>query len=202
MKTVTATLLGFLILALGASAQTATKAKKAAPTVSLDTILSCADDSYVQSVFKTDLATMNKLNIGLVQLAHYKDDADSKALESLSKRMGFWTGATDKPLELLVMPNPPVLPVPFCSNLAAHFLDDVASALPSYVEISVSDDYWTFNPNELFLHADQFTFRSGVFTDSTRVFFSATKGRVEIQSVAESKGLTLYRVFIRPPARN
>jgi hypothetical protein len=78
----------------------------------------------------------------------------------------------------------------------AHYAKDADDSLPYMVSISVSPDYWVFDPNELFLHADQFTFGSGVFSNSSGVFFTAKKGRVELQFTPGRNGLMLYRVFI------
>src|ERR1035437_1618770 len=88
--------------ASGALAQTPTKVKKAVPSVSLDTILSCADDPYVQNVFKTDLGTMRKLNMGAMILGDVKDKTDDAS--NALRYAGFQSGFTDDPLVFVVMP--------------------------------------------------------------------------------------------------
>ena len=199
MKRATATLLGLLILVFGALAQMPAKAKKGVPTVSLDTILSCSNDIYVQHVFKTELGTMHKLGMGAMIVGHVKDKTDDASVAL--RYAGFQSGFSNDPLVMSVMPFRPdgtvISPAPFCSILDVNYEKASDDSLPYMVSIYVDSDYWVFNPNELFLHADQFTFRSGVFNDSSKVFLAATKGRVEIQFVAEPNGLTLYRVFIK-----
>ena len=70
-------------------------------------------------------------------------------------------------------------------------------ALPYANAILPYENEWEFNINELFGHADQFKFTSGVFTNSSDVFFAATKGLVDLQFIPRPNGLTLYRVIIK-----
>jgi|SRR5579863_3394311 len=199
MKKFTATLLGFLILGVGSLAQTPTKPKKNVPSVSLDTILSCGDDPYVRRVFKTDLGTMHKLSMYAMTIGHVKDKSDETSMAL--RYAGFQSSGTD-PLVPSVAPYGPdglmVTPPPPCTMLDAYYKKDADDSLPYMVSIYVDPDYWVFNPNEFFLHADQFTFSSGVFSNNSGVFFDfvATKRRVRIQFVPGPDGLTLHRVFI------
>lgn len=186
-------LTAFFILALGSPAQDPTP--KAPRSISLDDILSCANDPYVQKVFHTDLYSIRKLNLGPVLLAKDKTDPYSKAITSF----GFMSAFTSNPLELGVLPFPPTNPAPFCSILSIYYLRDEPNSYPYHAQVNVDPDFWTFDTNELFTHADQFTFISGVFKNSSRVYFSAAKGRTEIQFVATPKGLVLYRVSIKAP---
>jgi hypothetical protein len=190
MKTLLTTL---LILAIGAPAQDLIP--KAPQNISLNGILACADDSYVQRIFKTDIQTIRKLNMGELALVKDKNDADSRRLRDF----GFMSGFTGDPLHFSVLPFPPTDPAPFCSILSIYYLRDEPNAHPYHAQVIVDPNFWTFDPNELFTHADQFTFKSGVFSNSSEVYLSATKGRTEIQLIATPKGLLLYRVSIKTP---
>jgi hypothetical protein len=67
---------------------------------------------------------------------------------------------------------------------------------PTIIEINAGD--WLLNPNEIFAHADQFNFESGVFNNSSEVFFTAMKGHVSIQFTCKPSGLKFYRVIYAP----
>jgi hypothetical protein len=201
----TATLLGFLILAPGAIAQTPVwvKAKTETAqkrTVSLDTILSCPEDSIVRSVFKTNLVTMRNLHVSAMIINHTyeKNDEDSIALRyagfisSGSDPLNFGIMAADSHGDYWTRPDRT-----FCSGSFVARYQDLGSSLPYEIDLLPDEDQWTLDINQLFVHADQFKFRSGVFTNSSDVFFVASKGQVEIQFIPKPNGLTLYRVVIR-----
>lgn len=61
------------------------------------------------------------------------------------------------------------------------------------------EEAWTLDPNEVFAHADKFTFISGVFSNSTDVFLIAKRGITSIQFIFADKKLKLYRVFYDNP---
>jgi hypothetical protein len=105
MKTAPPRILGCLILALGAKAQTPVRVNAKSETaqkrtVSLDTILSCPQDSIVQSVFKTNLATMRNLHVSAMIINHTyeNNDEDSIAL----RYAGFISSGSD-PLNCGIM---------------------------------------------------------------------------------------------------
>jgi len=166
MKKLATIFQAFLILTFSALAQTPTKTKRVPQNVSLDTILSCADDPYIQRVFKTNLDTMRKLGLGSLYLAKDRGDLESESLRGL----GFAAISSVVPLEFGVIPYPSVDPAPFCSILEqVRYLHDVGGSFPYDLAIIMYPNYWVFNPNELFAHADQFIFRSGVFSNSSKV---------------------------------
>jgi hypothetical protein len=205
MKTAPPIILGLLILVGCAIAQTPTHQKAKTETaqkrtVSLNTILSCPEDSIVRSVFKTNLATMRKLHVSAMIINHTyeKDDEDSIAvryagfISSGSDPLNFGIMAADSHGDYWTRPNRT-----FCSGAFVARYQDIADSLPYAIAILPAENEWAFNINELFSHADHFKFTSGVFTDSSDVFFTATKGLVDLQFIPKPDGLTLYRVIIK-----
>ena len=63
----------------------------------------------------------------------------------------------------------------------------------------MSAQSWLLDPNEVFAHADQFTFESGVFADSSDIYLTAKKGRAAIQFICKSDGLHFYRALFQAP---
>jgi hypothetical protein len=62
-------------------------------------------------------------------------------------------------------------------------------------------DARVLDPNEVFAHADQFKFESGIFENSTEIYLLATRGRTTIQFTFDhrSKTLKLRRVIYDNP---
>jgi hypothetical protein len=169
--------------------------------VSLETILSCADDPLIEAVFNTDSETArSKLNGVLMMEAKFRKvelpDYDFLRLK------GFVTDLIDDshvsivPTDIHTGSAIPERALTFCLDFPTASYGKSSNSGPSLVTISGMG--WRFDPNEVFLHANQFHFDSGVFADSTDVYLTATKGRTTIQFIAKPAGLTLYRVLIAP----
>lgn len=185
------------LLAIGVYAQkqkVSASARSRQRVVSLDTVLSCTNDSFLGVVFKTDRNTAIRLS-RIAMAVTEKDKSDYPAL--LSK--GFVTYPAGQPDSMEIWPTDDrgvptdESQLPFCryrptANYSASF-----EAGPHGIDIDGRD--WFLNPNEVFAHADQFTFDSGVFTDSSRVYLVAKKGRVIIQFLANPSGLRFYRAI-------
>jgi hypothetical protein len=192
------------LLDTSAPAETSSRhPKSGAPhksAVTLETVLSCADDSLVDEVFKTDWYTARFKLDGLL-MAITKNKADPDYLALRSKR--FETDIRDKssleivPTDALSGHRIAASDLPFChSFLTARYDESDHKSGPRSVDIDGED--WLLNPNEILAHADQFHFDSGVFTNSSDVFFTATKGRVSIQFVCKPDGLKFYRALYVP----
>lgn len=164
-------------------------------TVTLETVLACSEDSLIQSVFETDAHTARySLAALFMVLAKAKADPEYIALKS----KGFVTQILDaSSLEILPTESSsgniaPLSDLPFChSRPTAHYDDSHLDPGPNIVVIDGQG--WIFNTNEIFAHADQFHFDSGVFSNSSDVYFTATKGRTSIQFISKPNGLKLYR---------
>ena len=184
----------FLAVTITLSGQTTKTVKK---HVSLDTLLSCPSDELVKTVFQTDWRTAVHLNALLMS-----ESRKSKDMTAEDASKGFVTfPVADR--EVLIKPtdiNGKTISnnqLSFCNYLlSANYTEDDTSKPYS---VDVSGDGWILNPNEVFSHADQFEFKSGVFTTSSKVFLVATRGRVAIQFICSQTGLTLYRAIYYPP---
>ena len=173
--------------------------------VTLDAVLSCADDPILQSAFRTN--TLDMLRLSSIEMATTKTKIDDRSMALRAK--GFYTESIGDNTE---SPSFMIRPVngigefikdsnlPFCHDHAvAHFDSQTAkSVLDGPFHIEISGDGWFLNPNEIFVHADQFQFRSGVFEDSSDVYFTAQKGRVNIQFLSKPDGLRFYRATYLP----
>jgi hypothetical protein len=99
----------------------------------------------------------------------------------------------------------PVVPIPsICSTVEVYYMhSDLSPAgsreTPTKVEIDITGDPWIFNPNEVLAHADLFLWKSGVFSNSTRPYLRAERGRFMFVFSTSSQGLTVERIVIVAP---
>jgi hypothetical protein len=166
----------------------------------LDAILSCTDNQLIKDVFETDQATALLLNeVSRSLTKHTPPNPEDLLLMS----KGFETHFVDNEV-LTIIPTSyhaggqkratSVSNIPFCHDQpAAHYKNSSGKLGPYMIEIDGKN--WQLNPSEIFAHADQFEFRSGVFSDSSSIFFIAQKGRVSIQFLCINGGLSLYRAI-------
>ncbi len=180
-------------------------------TVSLDTVLACLHDSLLEDVFKTGKPTMDSLDSFAMTIMNSdpkkKDDLDFLGLKA---KMFYTRPAAESEFSILpteILENGKIRimgdsKLTFCHyDLVAHYQSrDDLHALPTFIKIDGQD--WLLNPNEVFVHADQFKFQSGVFEDSSDVYLMASKARVDIQFLCKPDGLKFYRVFYFHPERN
>jgi hypothetical protein len=169
--------------------------------VTLETILSCANDSLITQVFNTDKSTAINLNAVLMVEMKYKKIRNDDYVELKSK--GFVTRNIDDssfgimPTNALSGSLVPESDLAFCHDLpTAHY--DRTGYKSGPRDVDIGGENWVFNPNEIFAHADQFHFDSGVFTNSADIFFTAKKGRVSIQFLCKGDGLRFYRAIYVP----
>ena len=193
------------LFCLSASAQSPSKASRQSGShkrvVALETVLSCTDDPLIGDVFKTDKFTAVQLNDTLMILMKYKKIPDANYVDFRSR--GFVTSSPDDSTFLIMPTNPlsgSTISEPrltFCHDFpTAHYDKANYKSVPS--DIDISGEGWALSPNEIFAHADQFHFDSGVFENSSDIFFTATKGRVSIQFLCKSDGLKFYRAIYLP----
>jgi hypothetical protein len=190
---------------LGILAQGRPTAPKGTPplnrSLSLATILSCEDDPLLGQVFKTDGFTARIMLNGIAMVAMKFNQPGSDYSSLLSN--GYYTRVVDdSTLEILPIDVGTGITIaephlPFCHDLpTAHYSADT-KAFPHTIEIDGSG--WTFDPNEVFAHADQFHFESGVFSNGTDIYLTASKGPVSVQFLCKPQGLRFYRVlYLRP----
>jgi hypothetical protein len=166
-------------------------------TVTLETVLSCVDDNLISKVFKTDGGTAHT-SLNALAMTLIKEPLD-KRLELAS--YGFKTLALPGDSDaLLITPTDylgndvPMSGRGFCrSGVTASYVESDWKSGPFRIVIDGED--WGLNPNEIFAHADQFHFDSGVFTNASDVYFMATKGRVNVQFIGTPAGLKFYRAI-------
>jgi hypothetical protein len=168
--------------------------------VTLETVLSCATDSVLDEVFKTDAFTA-RIMLNTLGMVVSQRKSDPKYMPLLAK--GFEAQILDDS-RLAIMPSDhlghlvDVSDKPFCHDFptAEYEKSEDKNAGPYLIEINGGD--WLLNPDEVFIHADQFQFSSGVFSNSSDVFLTAKKGRVSIQFVCKPDGLKFYRAIYTP----
>jgi hypothetical protein len=191
------TLLGLiLLLTLGttAEAQTASSAHHKR-TVSLDAVLSCASDHMLDTVFQTNYLTALKLGTAGMAWTRREHSTDEDYI--LLAANGFQTKIVDD-RHFLIIPSEVSGEITkdtkdnFCHDDLVATYENTHSG-PSQIETRA--DNWFLNPNQVLAHADQYSFKSGVFTDSSEVYLTATKGRVDIQFICKPEGLVFYRAF-------
>src|SRR6266481_2421229 len=186
----------FAFLASAAASEPIHKRK----AISLDILLFCASDKLLQSVFDTDRITAaSELNRSLILIKRIqKEDSGTNFITK-----GFTTESVGNndleifPVEGLGDPIPETK-LSFCQYhpVASHLsTEENGNVVAKPHVISISGDDWVLNPIEVLSHADQFSFTSGVFSDSSRVFLVARKGNVAIQFICNQTGLTFYRAL-------
>jgi hypothetical protein len=191
------------LLSLTVSGQTSHGSEKGPPrrrTVTLETVLSCLDDSLIDDVFKTDLSDAGRLNPLAMVLQKDKTEPGYLALRAKQFvtypdgdfRYEIWpTDYLGKTMDWSKLQ--------FCHDRPTAYYQVENETLPHPVHmVTIDGDDWFLNPNEVFAHADQFHFESGVFTNSSGVFFIAVKGRVSIQFVCKPDGLKFQRAIYTP----
>lgn len=184
-------------------AQTPSRSPKKASRqhlVTLETVLSCANDPLIIEVFKTDESTAINLNaVLMIEMKRKILDADYVEL----KNKGFVTRNIDDFISQIMPTNAlsgslvPRSSLTFCYDLPTARYDKTGYKSGPR-DVSIDGEDWALNPNEIFAHADQFHFDSGIFTNSSDIFFTATKGRVSIQFVCKADGLKFYRAIYLP----
>lgn len=162
--------------------------------VSLETVLSCPATSFYRTIFglteddftklspRTKDGKLHDIDLDMERRLDVRvswiDTSEGWLLQQISK--GFKESRSD-----------------FCYSMP--IVKTFFEGHPSAVTISalnfLSAETWALDPNEVFEHADQFIFTSGVFNNSTEVYLMAKKGQVEIQFVFEGGALKLYRVI-------
>lgn len=165
--------------------------------VNLEAILSCQEEPIFKAAFETDWRTALNLNgIQMIMDAKTKSD-DMDYINRRSKNF-----VTDLQSDsFVIMPTDwRGVPIdsdrlPFCMNYTLALYEDVSKYKSLPYAITVAAEDYAFDSNEVFMHAEQFTFKSGVFSNSSDAYFTATKGRVSLQFKCTPKGLKLYRVF-------
>ena len=168
--------------------------------VSLETILSCADDSLVTGVFGTDRETATVKLSALLLALQKPENRRANQVDALMK--GFVTRAVDI-RHLIILPSDlygHIIkgPLPFCHDGLSAIYSEGAVGSTGPIRMEIDGDRWRLNANELLAHADLFQFSSGVFANSTDVYLIATKGRVGIQFTCSATGLKFYRAFYLP----
>jgi hypothetical protein len=160
--------------------------------VLLKEVLSCADDPFMARVFDLTNEDADKLMM--------PDKADPKLVESY----GFWLllSHTVGHVNFTVMPTHQNNS--FCRsypNVGGFAVPKNDTAYHPVIITFDCGDAWTLDPNEVFAHADQFKFESGIFKNSTDVYMLATRGDTTIQFIFDqkSKRLKLSRVFYDNP---
>jgi hypothetical protein len=148
-------------------------------------------------VFETDRITAVRLNSLLISEDRKSNTHD---VNLLAKGFVTWPVNDDEMLIRMTDTNGKSVPesqISFCEYKPVASYEKDNDSKPHIVELSGDD--WAFNPYEVFTHADQFEFTSGVFTTSSRVFLAAKRGRVLIQFLCEPTGLKFYRALYYPP---
>lgn len=174
--------------------------------VSLDAVLSCPSDPLIREVFHTDGNTAIDLNATTMIMARYHQSYRKTIPDySILRTKMFFTGASGGGAsDITILPTNAgghiigERKLPFChDDPVAEYKSLASGEFPLTVEISATG--WSLNANEIFVHADQFKFSSGVFSDSSEVYFTASKGNTLIQFVPTNSGLRFYRViYMRP----
>jgi hypothetical protein len=161
--------------------------------LTLNKILSCSEDPYVQNVLKTNFGTMLRLSKG----------GDSAWLNA-----GFVAYKNKDRMFLVFDYIPPgskgsKTAVDYCHLFTLSYPNEKDDSLPSQVDLPGGErEVFSFDTNDLFIHADQFVFRSGVMAGSTDVFLAAVKGDTCIRFIAKPTGLIFDAVIILPLHRD
>ena len=99
--------------------------------------------------------------------------------------------------------SPPKVDDDYCHLFTVFYPNEKDASLPTQVHLSGGKgEVFSFDANDLFIHADQFVFHSGVMEGSTDVFLAAVKGDTGIRFIAKPTGLTFDGVIILPLHRD
>lgn len=153
------------------------------PLVSLDTVLSCAQDSLIEQILNTNLAAMRRLADATRRLQSHSDDDSNGSV--LIRDAGFTASATTNNtyLDFLLKPNKTrttdfSATGSYCTDAlwATEYPSRSDKALPSGVVLDQTN--FSFDTNTVFLRASEFTFK--YVGNPSEHYFSAKKGRVTL----------------------
>jgi hypothetical protein len=165
-------------------------------SLSLETILACQNDALLERVFTLKASDVDKVNRGSVNRPNLKYD------EQVVEGYGFSLVYVPEGQDWLVVSTKND-PQSFCrsSVTLSIFKKSGDEMYPETVSILGRYLEWGFDINEIFKHADQFKFQSGVYDDSTLVYFTASRGAVHIQFAFVNGTLRLAQVIYDNPRR-
>jgi hypothetical protein len=196
-------LLFLALLTVSVPAQISHGSNKRSPhrrAVTLETILSCSDDSLMAEVFKTDARTAY---LDLSVLLMVAREQQKSGPSDIARAKGFLTGNLSES-KLIIFPTDylghtiEAAKRPFCRDGPTADYKNLMDTTSGPYMVEIDGEDWSLDNNEVFAHADQFQFRSGVYKNSSEVFFEATKERVSIQFVCRPNGLKFYRALYGP----
>jgi hypothetical protein len=191
--------LALLSALLSFSANSAFQTPKRNPSstkrvLSLDQVLGCKNDEWFTAAWTATKAEMIRQDYGAVGLRSLRTNqpetnsfpfvtaplrSDPRAFSLLPPNGSTKTGENN-----------------FChSATVANYLNDDYNSKPTMIEVYVEADHWTFDFSQLLRHADQFEWKSGVFSDSSDTYLSAVKGNCTLQFLVSTGVPRLYRVM-------
>jgi hypothetical protein len=169
--------------------------KSAKQALTLDQVLDCVSDDWLTAAWKATEFDMMRRNILSVVLKRDKsEEPENVSLLPFATRP---TEHTEHAFSLMsANVNDKTNEKNFCrSNTVAHYLGDDYKAKPVLIDVFFDDDHWTFDFSQIFRHADQFTWESGVFSNSSDNYLSVTKGSCTLQFFVSTGVPHLFRVF-------
>jgi len=184
-----------LLLSMNPASQAPAKrnAKPAKKVLSLDQVLGCTSDEWFTTAWATTQGEMKRQDYAAVAL---------RKLGNQQPEVGQFPFVTSPGKSA---PNTLYLYPPntddktdeknFChSNTVVDYLDDDYKSKPIAIEVYVDEGNWKFDFSQVLRRADQFKWKSGVFSDSADTYLSAVRGSCTLQFVVTTGVPQLYRV--------
>jgi hypothetical protein len=185
-----------LLFSMNPASQTPTKrnAKPAKKVLSLDQVLGCTSDEWFTTAWPATQGEMKRQDYAAVAL---------KKLSNQQPEVGQFPFVTSPgksaPNSLYLYPanrDDKTDEKNFChSNIVVSYLDDDYRSKPIAIEIYVDEGNWTFDFSQVLRRADQFKWKSGVFSDSADAYLSVVRGDCTLQFVVSTGVPQLYRVI-------
>ncbi|SRR6266566_252967 len=169
-------------------------AKAAKKQLTLNEVLGCSDDEWLVAAWKASLSDM--MSRIFIYVYGKKKDKQQTEISSFPFVTSIADGTEHDFVLMRDASNDKTNEKKFChSHVIAHYEDEGFTTKPLVIDIYVDDDQWTFDFSQVLRHADQFAWKTGVFSNSAESYLSVTKGNCTLQFLVSTGVAKLYRVI-------
>jgi hypothetical protein len=191
-----AVICAFFLIIHCTNAKTFQQTVKTKERLSMNEILGCASDEWIRSAFASTQGELRDAN-GLMLVV--KKSRGEVAINPLPF-MTDLDSSSEHTYRLLVdVSSHKTKETKFCRSIVRVHYATVLSVKPQFAEIIFDDARWVFDFAEIFQHADQFTWKAGVYSNSSESYLNVSKANCTMQFDVSTGKPQLSRVLYDTP---